>query len=162
MPFISDTLCYHSGGCGAFERLLSDGKRERGSSRWAEVTAVVVVMGMCVLGGERRAELCPQCSKTSSFCLRGGNWDAKPARASHSSFPFSSLLSFSRSGGGSSDTSRPLPPPWLPPFHSLSLTLPLMISCFLCSSLPRPPTGTRALEEAWPPEGRQPTRAGRR
>lgn len=28
-PFISDTLCYHSGGCGAFERLLSDGKRGR-------------------------------------------------------------------------------------------------------------------------------------
>lgn len=104
---------------------------------------------MCVLGGGRGAELCPQCSKTSSFCLRGGNWDAKPARASHSSFPFSSLLSFSQSGGGSSDTSWPPPPPWLPLFHPL--TLSLMISCFLCSSLPRPPTGARA----WQRRGHQ-------
>lgn len=47
VPFISDTLCYHSGGCGGFERLLSDGKWERGSSRRAEVTVVVQMMVVC-------------------------------------------------------------------------------------------------------------------
>lgn len=45
---------------------------------------------------------------------------------------------------------RRLSPPWLP------LSLSLMISCFLCGSLPRPPTGAHglAVSGVWPPEGK--------
>lgn len=157
-PFISDTLCYHSGGCGAFEHLLSHGKRERGSSRRAEVT-VVVVVGMCMLGGGGgggEQSCAPSAAKLPPFCLREGNWDAKPARASHSRFPFSlfchslkaTVAALTRHGRRCRCC---LPPAWLPFFHSLSLTLSLMISCFLCSSLPCPPIGA----QAWQRRGHQ-------
>lgn len=52
-PFISDTLCYHSGGCGAFERLLSDGKRRREEA----------LAGLQCWEGGRRAEMCHDVAK---------------------------------------------------------------------------------------------------
>lgn len=56
LPFISDTSCWHCGGCGVFERLLSDGKKKgRGSHCQAAGTATVAA-GRCVRVGRRGAE----------------------------------------------------------------------------------------------------------
>ncbi|KAK9533325.1 hypothetical protein VZT92_008449 [Zoarces viviparus] len=64
-PFIGDTLCYHSGGCGTFERLLSDGKRGR-EEALAGLQAAEVAVGMRVCWGGEEGEH-ERCGKTSSF-----------------------------------------------------------------------------------------------
>lgn len=49
-------------------------------------------MGMCVLGGggeEKESRDVPLMWQNFLLCLWGCNWDAKPARRSHPSFPFS-------------------------------------------------------------------------
>lgn len=121
-PFRSDTLRWCSAGCGAVERLLSEGRGgERGNSPRAAVVQVVV-------GGGEGAELCPRCGKTSSFVygevIGTLSLLGQPTQASH----FLSL-SFSQSDCGSSDTSWPPPPLLLTPVaSSLSLSLCLSFS----------------------------------
>lgn len=70
------------------------------------------------------------------LCLRGGNWDTEPAGRSHPSFPFSHSLRVTVAAVAHHGCRR-LSPPRLP------LALSHMISCFLCGSPPRPPTGAR-------------------
>lgn len=106
-------------------------------------------------GGEQR---CATMWQNFLLCLRGGNWDTKPAGRSHPSFPFSLSVILSER----------LWQLWhvmaAAASHPRGFLSLFMISCFLCGSLPRPPTGARGLaaSEAWPPEGRRLKRAGRR
>lgn len=89
-------------------------------------------------GEEERS---PQSSKTSSFVYGVVIGTLNLPGQAHLSFPLSLsviVAALTRHGR----RRYHLPPPWLP--LSLFLFHSLMISCFLRSSLPRPPTGGRA------------------
>lgn len=77
LTFICDTLCYHSGGCCTFERLLSDGRRRRRREE-----ALAGLQRIKCWWGEEEQSCAPNMAKLPPFVYR------KVIREKHWKLPF--------------------------------------------------------------------------